>query len=143
MAVTAHKLGPGFLKFGEVASEQEFGSHVTKIELAPSWKDEDPIPVLSGDEYLDDDGGFEGKISGEFLQEYTMAGLVAWTWNNTGQIVPFTFTPRDDAELTFTGRCQVRAVKVGGDVKTANTAEFEWKVLELPTMATAGGGTEV
>ncbi len=135
MAVTAHKLGPGHLKFGETGSEQEFGSHVTRIEINPSWNEEDPIPVLNGDSYVDEEGGaFEGTIAGEFLQEYTMAGLVNWTWQNSGKVVPFTFTPRDDAELTYTGRCQVRAVKVGGDVKAANTAEFEWKVLDLPSV---------
>jgi len=139
MAVSAHKLGPGFLKFGATGSEQEFGTHVTRIELAPSWNEEDPVPVLSGDQYLDE-GTFEGTISGEFLQEYTLDGLVNWTWTNTGKVVPFTFTPRGDAELTYSGECQVRAVTVGGDVKTANTAEFEWKVLELPEVSSAASG---
>lgn len=139
MAVSAHKLGPGFLKFGATGSEQEFGTHVTRAELAPSWNEEDPVPVLSGDQYLDE-GTFEGTISGEFLQEYTLDGLVHWTWEHTGEVVPFTFTPRGDGELSFTGQCQVRAVTVGGDVKTANTAEFEWKVLELPEIVPVPAG---
>lgn len=137
-AITAHKLGPGTLTFGATGSEQEFGTHVTRAELAPSWNEEDPVPTLSGDQYLDD-GTFEGTISGEFLQEYSVEGLLKWTWDHTGEVLPFTFTPRNDAALSFTGQCQVRAVTVGGDVKTANTAEFEWKVLEMPEIVTVGG----
>ena len=133
MAVTAHKLGPGFLKFGETASEREFGASVTRAELTPSWADDDPIPVLSGDEYSEP-GTFEGTISGEFLQEYGVDSLLAWTWEHTGETMPFTFTPRSDQVMTFTGQCIVTALKVGGDVKTANTTEFEWRVLELPTI---------
>lgn len=137
MAITVHKLGPGILKFGATGSEQEFGTHVTKIELSPSWKDEDAIVTLSGDSYQPE-GAFEGTISGEFLQEYGIKSLLAWTWNNTGQTVPFTFTPRSDSEVTFTGECVVRAVTVGGDVDSTNTAEFEWKVTKMPTMSQVG-----
>lgn len=137
MAVTAHKLGPGHLTLGETGTEQEFGSHVTRCEIAPSWNEEDPIPVLSGDQYLDDEGEFEGTLSGEFLQEYSVDSLVHWTWQNTGKLLPFRFKPRDDADLEWTGNVMVRAVNVGGDVKTANTAEFEWKLDKLPEVTTA------
>lgn len=140
MTVTAHKLGPGILKFGETASEQEFSSHTTKTELEPKWKDEDPVPTLSGEEYQDE-GSFEGTLSGEFLQEYGMQGLVAWTWKNTGKVVPFTFRPRGDQALTFTGECMIRAVKVGGDVKKANTAEFEFKLTKMPEFKDGSTGT--
>lgn len=135
MTVTAHKLGPGRLKFGDTGSAQEFGSHTTKTELSPSWKDEDPIPTLDGDQYVDE-GEFEGTISGEFLQEYSVTGLVAWTWKNTGKVLTFTFTPNTEGALTFTGECVIRAVKVGGDVKKANTAEFEFKLTKMPEIAT-------
>lgn len=136
--ITAHKLGPGTLKFGATGTEQEFGSHVTTCELTPSFNEEDPIPTLSGDQFVDEDATFEGTISGEFLQEYTVAGLVKWTWDNNGQTVPFVFTPRTDAELSWSGECVIRPVKVGGEVKVANTAEFEFRVLALPTVDTIG-----
>ena len=136
--ITAHKLGPGTLKFGETGSEQEFASHVTTCTISPSFNEEDPIPTLSGDQFVDGDATFEGTISGEFLQEYTVEGLVKWTWDNNGQTVPFVFTPRTDAELSWKGECVIRPVNVGGEVKVANTAEFEFRVLELPTIATIG-----
>ena len=136
--ITAHKLGPGTLKFGDTGSEQEFASHVTTCTISPSFNEEDPIPTLSGDQFVDGEASFEGTISGEFLQEYTVAGLVKWTWDNNGQTVPFVFTPRTDAELSWKGECVIRPVNVGGEVKTANTAEFEFRVLELPTIETIG-----
>ena len=136
--ITAHKLGPGTLKFGDTGSEQEFASHVTTCTISPSFNEEDPIPTLSGDQFVDGDATFEGTISGEFLQEYTVAGLVKWTWDHNGETVPFVFTPRTDAELSWKGQCVIRPVNVGGEVKTANTAEFEFRVLELPTIETIG-----
>ena len=136
--ITAHKLGPGTLKFGDTGSAQEFASHVTTCTISPSFNEEDPIPTLSGDQFVDGDATFEGTISGEFLQEYTVAGLVKWTWDNNGETVPFVFTPRTDAELSWKGECVIRPVNVGGEVKTANTAEFEFRVLELPTIETLG-----
>ena len=136
--ITAHKLGPGTLKFGDTGSAQEFASHVTTCTISPSFNEEDPIPTLSGDQFVDGDATFEGTISGEFLQEYTVAGLVKWTWDHNGETVPFVFTPRTDAELSWKGQCVIRPVNVGGEVKTANTAEFEFRVLELPTIETLG-----
>ena len=136
--ITAHKLGPGTLKFGDTGSEQEFASHVTTCTISPSFNEEDPIPTLSGDQFVDGDATFEGTISGEFLQEYTVEGLVKWTWDHNGETVPFVFTPRTDAELSWRGECVIRPVNVGGEVKTANTAEFEFRVLELPTIETIG-----
>ena len=136
--ITAHKLGPGTLKFVDTGSEQEFASHVTPCTISPSFNEEDPIPTLSGDQFVDGDATFEGTISGEFLQEYTVEGLVNWTWDHNGETVPFVFTPRTDAELSWQGECVIRPVNVGGEVKTANTAEFEFRVLELPTIETIG-----
>lgn len=140
MAVAAHKLGPGVLKFGDVGSEQEFASAVTRVELNPTWSEGETIPVLDGTKLIEE-GEFEGTISGEFLQEYSLTGLVAWTWENHGQELPFVYRPRNDADLEFTGTAKIAAVKVGGDVNTRNRAEFEWKLVDMPDFrdATAPG----
>ncbi len=131
MAVTVTKLGPGTLKFGEMGDEQEFATHVTKCELSPDEADGEKIKVLSGDVYVED-GEFEGKISGEFFQEFGLESLVNWTWKNHNKVMKFTFTPNTDAGMVFTGECKVKAVKIGGDVGKANTTEFEWSVLSMP-----------
>lgn len=140
-ALATRKLGPGSLKLGETGSPREMASEVTKCTIEPSWKDEDPTPVLDGSEFYDE-GRFEGTLSGEFMQEYSMKSLVAWTWENTGKELPFVFRPRNDNDMTITGKVIVRAVSVGGDVKTANTASFEWKISGgMPEMKAASGGS--
>ena len=88
MPPKVHKLGPGLLTLGETASEQEFGSQCTRVAVEPSWGDEDPISVLSGDEYSEP-GEFEGTLTGEFLQEFSMASLIAWCKANSGTVLPF------------------------------------------------------
>lgn len=125
MAVTTQKLGPGILRFGETGTEQEFGSQVTKAELKPEYDTEDAVPVLSGEEV----GGDETEsyaLAGEFLQEFSMASLIAWCKANSGTVLPFVFVPNTNAGFQVTGSVRIRAVAIGGDVKKSNTTEFEF-----------------
>lgn len=125
MAVKTQKLGPGVLRFGETASEQEFSSQVTSVLLEPDFDSEDPIPVLSGEEVPGDETETY-VLSGEFLQEYSMESLLVWCKANSGTVLPFTFTPNSNAGFSVTGSVVIRAVAIGGDVKTSNTTEFEF-----------------
>lgn len=131
MTIKANRLGPGHLTLGEVGSPQEFGSQVTKMECAPSFDDGDVVEVLSGEQLAEDDEE-SWKLSGEFYQEFSMTGLVAWCRAHSGQVLPFTFTPDDDADFVVTGSCKVRSVKVGGEVKKRNTSEFEFPCIGIP-----------
>lgn len=125
MAVKTQKLGPGVLRFGETASEQEFSSQVTSVLLEPDFDSEDPIPVLSGEEVPGDETETY-VLSGEFLQEYSMESLLVWCKANSGTVLPFTFTPNTNSGFSATGSVLIRAVAIGGDVKTSNTTEFEF-----------------
>lgn len=126
MAIKADKLGPGHLTFGETGSPTEFGSQVTKCELAPEVEDGDTVGVLSGEEITD--GETETyKLTGEFYQDYSgMTSLIVWCKTNSGIAVPFTFIPVDDSALAARGTVRVRPVKFGGEVKKRNTTEFEF-----------------
>lgn len=132
MAVTAQKLGPGTLSLDEAGTMKEFTSQITNARWTPSVDQEDPIPVLSGEE-IADDPDFTSVLAGTFLQEYGSEALVTWCYQNRGKVVDFTFTPRTDSVLTITGQCQVIPVEVGGDVKTRNTSDFEFPVIGDPT----------
>lgn len=125
MAVKTQKLGPGVLRFGETASEQEFSSQVTSVLIEPDFDSEDNIPVLSGEEVPGDETETY-VLSGEFLQEYSMESLLVWCKANSGTVLPFTFTPNSSAGFSVTGSVIIRAVAIGGDVKTSNTSEFEF-----------------
>lgn len=127
MDIKSHKLGPGFLKFGLTASAQEFGSQCTAVTLEPSVDEEDNIPVLSGEE-LDGDETESYVLSGSFLQDYSgMTSLLVWCKTNAGNVLPFEFTPSSEGGLLIKGSVKIRAVAIGGDVKTRNTTDFEFK----------------
>lgn len=139
MAVNAHKLGPGTLTFGESSTMKDFQTKVTNARLTPSVDQEDPIPVLSGDEYLEDIE-VTSVMAGTFLQDYGSEALVKWCWDHSGETMPFEFQPRSDQGLVISGECQIRPVEIGGDVKTTNTTDFEFPLIGQPDLGDAGTG---
>lgn len=127
MAIKSNKLGAGTLKFGEVGDEEEFASQVTAVKLSPTINEDDDINVLSG-ETLDGDETEEWTLNGTFLQDYSgLTSLIVWCKENSGVTMPFTFTPTTTAGLTVIGEVKIRPVELGGDVKTRNTTDFEFK----------------
>lgn len=127
MAINAHKLGPGTLTIGETGTEQEFGSQVTNVLLEPSVEEEDNIPVLSGEE-LEGEETETYVLSGTILQDYSgIASSLVWCKENAGSVLSFVFVPSTDAGLQITGEVKIRSVSIGGDVKTRNTSDFEFK----------------
>lgn len=133
MAVKAHRLGPGSLKFGETGTAQEFASALTNARLSPSLEEEDNIDVLSG-ETLDGDDTLEYTLSGTLLQSYDKAGLVHWSHVNRLLVLDFEFIPNTaESDYGWRGKAKIVPLEVGGDVKTRNTSDFEFKVIGEPT----------
>lgn len=134
----AQTLGPGTLKFGETGSEQEFAASTTKTELKPELSLDDAVGLLNGDDYQPE-GTWGGTISGTFYQEYSAESLIAWCYTNAGSTLAFTFHPRSDSALSWTGNCVISPVTVGGDAKKTNTTDFEFKLVGKPEMSTTTG----
>ena len=132
----AHSLGPGTLKFGAVGSEMEFSSRVLKAEYSPELKKESAVEMLDGSTHQPE-GTWEGKISGEFYQEYGSQSLISWCMKHAGELVPFEFRPRNDSPMVFKGKCVIAPVKVGGDPKKENTTSFEFECVGKPEMTEA------
>jgi len=129
MAPKAHHLGPGTLKIGETGTASEWGAQITATKIAYSLNEEDPIPVLSGEE-LDGEDTLTSELSGTVLQSYDVAGLVYWSKANALKKLPFDFIP-NNAESEFGARGVVKIVPLdlGGDVKKRNTADFTLKCI--------------
>lgn len=126
MAIKSSKLGPGRLTFGDTGSPTEFGSQITNARIEPSYDTEDAIPVLSGEELAGDETATY-VLAGTFLQDYSdMTSLIVWCKENEGQNLPFTFVPSTEGGIQAAGTVKIRAVSAGGDVKTRNTADFEF-----------------
>lgn len=136
MAINSHKLGPGSLVFGETASQQEFASQCRSVVLTPETEEEDPIPVLSGEELAGDET-YTWTISGTILDGYTMQALAVWAHEHKGEEMPFEFIPNADVTgaMSWTGTAKIRPIAHGGDVKTRNENDFEFKVVGEPTPA--------
>lgn len=137
MTIKKQKLGPGTLFIGETGSGEEFGAQITSAAVEPSYSDGDTVYVLSGD-VDEEEADWEGTLTGEFFQDYDMDSLLAWTWENDGKTLPFTFVPRSDSGLEVTGDVKVRPVNIGGEVNTENTSEFEWKLPKKPKLQPVG-----
>lgn len=130
----AQSLGPGTLKFGSVGSEMEFSSRVLKTEYSPELKKESAVEMLDGSVHQPE-GTWEGKISGEFYQEYGSQSLISWCMKHAGELLPFEFRPRNDSPMIFKGKCVIAPVKVGGDPKKENTTSFDFECVGKPELS--------
>lgn len=136
MAVESQTLGPGQLTLGETASEREWGAAVRTARVVPSAQEGDALVVLDGQETADE-GTETWTLEGTVLQSYDAASLIKWCADNSGTELPFTYVARNDAALTVTGTVRVRAIAYGGDVKSRNTSDFNFRIIGTPTFATA------
>lgn len=127
------KLGPGLLTLGETGTPKEFGTQVSETTLTPEYDSDDPINVLSGDEYAGDETE-TWLLSVVLYQDYTAESLHLWLYQNAGEEVPFTFVPSKAGALQATGTVKVRAASLGGEVKTRNTSEVEFPVVGRPVI---------
>lgn len=141
MAVNVIKTGPGTITLG-TDGEQDFSAQVTSIVLTPEVDEEDDVKTLSGDTVPGEDTE-SFVLSGTLYQDLNSSGIVAYSWENKGEVVEFEFTPNSDAGATITGEVKVRALAIGGDVDEQATSDFEWPCVGEPTpeWPTDGGGT--
>lgn len=131
-------LGPGMLTFGESGTLQEFGAAVTAVSLEPSYSDGDVVPFLDGSEDREQDEE-TWTLNGTIQQQLTADALEDWCFDHRGEEVPFTFVPNgDDTGKHWSGTVRMRAVTIGGDVKSKNTSDFELPMLGAPTRSDAG-----
>lgn len=128
------KLGPGRLQFGETASAREFSARLSSVKYSPTIKDEDPVPLLDGSEFVPS-GEISGELSGKFYQDFDKNGLVAWTYAHADEIMPYIFVPNNAEEMTLKGKVKIKPVAIGGEVKKENTTDF--------TFNTVGGLPEI
>lgn len=125
MAVKAHKLGPGSLKFGETGTEVEFAVSLRSCTVEPETDEGDRVPVLSGDEYSDGDED-SYTLSGAVVENYDLDSVQVWAHINRNTEVPFLFRPDNDKALGVKGTVTVRRIGFGGDVKERNEVDFEF-----------------
>lgn len=134
MPAKAHATGPGQLTFGDTAALKDFSCQVTAVKLTNDSDSDDDLPTLCGD-VVPGEQTTTFTLEASFLQDYDKEGCIAWSWENMGTQVPFTFIPNSMHDMEFAGTVTVRAMEVGGDVKKKNVSEIEWPVVGIPLMS--------
>lgn len=131
----ANALGPGTLTLGETGSLRQFAAHTTAAALEPSYSDGDVLDLLDGSQEREGDEE-TWVLSGTVRQQLEADALEDWCLANAGKEVPFTFKPVNSVSKSYTGIARIRAIKIGGDVKTKNTSDFSFPLIGKPSLGT-------
>ncbi|GAB3251360.1 hypothetical protein GCM10027425_09250 [Alteromonas gracilis] len=105
-----------------------FAVQATSVKLTPSVDEEgDAVETLSG-ATIDPDEVTTWVLEIVGIQDFELQnGFVDFCFNYSGLVVPFEWKPSDSATApTYTGTCKVRAIEIGGEVKSrlSSTATF-------------------
>ena len=131
----ANALGPGTLTLGAAGDMRQFAAHTTATSLVPSYSDGDVLNLLDGSTETEVDEE-TWSLEGTFRQQLESDAIEDWCLTNAGEEMTFTFTPVDAVSKSYTGTVKIRAVNIGGDVKTKNTSDFSFPLNGRPTIGT-------
>ena len=134
MPIKSYKLGPGELELDTLdVSLQVVGCQVNPTENVSTT---DAIPTLGGEELPSEDvASYTYSLSGQLLQDISLAGVVDWSWANEGEEVPFRFVPSTAEGREVTGVLRVVPLTIGGpEVKRRPTSDFDWKCIGKPVL---------
>lgn len=127
----ANALGPGTLTLGASGDLRQFAAHTTATSLVPSYSDGDVLNLLDGSTETEVDEE-TWALKGTFRQQLETDAIEDWCLTNAGEEMTFTFTPVDSVSKSYTGTVKIRAVNIGGDVKTKNTSDFSFPLNGRP-----------
>ena len=132
------KLGPGLLAIGEVGTEVDFTCQVTAAHVDWEVDEGDDTQVLCG-ETVPGERTYSSVLAGTLFQDLGEAdGIVAFSWANKGEEVPFKFVPNTTAAQQVSGNLIVDPLSVGGDEAGTNmTSDFEWAIVGDPVLGAA------
>lgn len=142
MAVPASiTMGPGTVKLGP-AGVQNISLQVASftVQFSESVEVTPAVPVLTGDELpATEVASVAWAVAGTIIQDIAAAGVVAYTWTNTGAELALEFIPNTAAARKVTGTIVMVPLNLGGDSKQKPTSDFTWrgKTGTMPVLAAA------
>lgn len=133
------KMGTGTLTLTPVGggAMRDETAQVTamRVEWDESVDVEEEVVVLSGEKLpREETATYSAKLVGDVLQDASLAGLVAWTWEHRGESVNFDFRPRNAEGTQVTGQVRVSPLTLGGDMNKRNTAPLSWSCTTDPAI---------
>lgn len=151
MAIIDSRLLNGELTFGPTATTISFSCQATNVVVEQEDGDEeDTVTVLCGETAGGGTTPGPWHITGTVVQDFDAAAatnITKWSYDNRNTEQDFSFTPNDvTGAPTITGRVKVKFLGLGGDVNTRITRDFDWAIVDEPTVtwpaaAVADSGT--
>jgi hypothetical protein len=138
-------LGPGTLTIGATGSEIDISCLVNNARIAPDISEGDSKTMLCGIVKRSADTT-TWAISGNVdVDAGTDSGLFALSWNNAGDVVPFSFTPSTALGTTVKGELKLTPLEFGADnYGDYLDSDFEWSLENFdPKTAVTYGSTGV
>jgi len=108
-------LGPGTLTIGETGTEIDVSCLVNNVSIVPDISEGDEKTMLCGTTKRSADTiswAISGNVDVDAGEE---AGFFALTWNNIGEVVPFTYTPNTELGTVVTGNLKLAPLELGAD----------------------------
>lgn len=133
MPIKSYKIDEGTLQLGEALTAIDATAQVEEGRISWSEDVEDSRPTLSGEE-LAGEARYSATLSLKLIQDLTDNGLVDFTWDHKGEIVPFEFTPATATGRTITGNVRISPMDVGGPVRTRPSSDVEWTCIGDPVL---------
>lgn len=125
MAIVDSRQGVGVLMIGT----HDYSAQISNVRLTPNHDTEDGTKTL-GFPHPAPLATTTWTLAGSAIQDWeSAAGFVRFTIDNNNTEVPFEWTPNSGKAFKATGRCQVLAVELGGDIDTQTTTDFEFTVV--------------
>ena len=122
-------LGPGRLTITDTGNGRDFSANVTKVQLVASNNTDDPINFLDGSQ--DTSTSTDWTLEGTIVDDFDTDNLSAWCFDFSGENMPFEWVPNNKGKIKWTGKVNVSAVSIGGDVKSKNSNDFSFPATEI------------
>lgn len=133
MPIKSYKMDVGTLQLGTVGTSIDATAQVEEGSVDWSEDVEDSRPTLSGGE-LAGEASYTATLALTLIQDLDVGGLVDFTWENKGTVVPFEFTPATATGRVITGNVRISPMKVGGAVKSRPSSDVEWAIIGDPVL---------
>lgn len=129
MPIESFKVYEGTLTLG--LAPLDVSAQILSASVVPSEKvkETEPEPVLSGDEIPGaSSASVTARFKGKVVQDAAAAGLVAYSYAHTGEIVPFAYTPATGESPSVAGFVRMVPFTIGGDISKTDRAkaDFDW-----------------
>lgn len=135
---TSYTLGPGTFTIGSGPLAVEAQLTSLTVDWAESVQTVGEVLNLLDNSVLDtteETPTYRASVSGNVVQDLGAAGFVAYSWDNKGEQVAFTFVPNDAIARKVTGVCVPVPVSIGGAAKTRPRSDFTFRCVGDPVLA--------